>query len=233
MTSFERELLGSHGFSLIPPDGLGAIIFSNPQLLLPSKFVLAYARKQTRSAIFKWVEEKRGWLWNASDYPAEWEKKVKDEPEPISVYHPTAEEISASMGTSMKGFFNGANVRFGAATPAPPAAVVKDGSSLVVTPSSIPSSATRGLDADLSSEGSEDVLEDSDDEPTIIKRVSNSKEEEGAEHEAKFIGPLPTASSQFEVGSSSTVVLDPMSEVTAFFARFDQSEVNDLDTADF
>lgn len=45
--------------------------------------------------------------------------------------------------------------------------VVKDGSSLVVTSSSIPSSATCGFDADLSSdEGSEEVLEDSEDEPT-------------------------------------------------------------------
>ena len=42
---------------------------------------------------------------------------------------------------------------------------VKDGSSLVVTPSSIPNSATRGPDVDLSSEGSKDVLEDLDDEP--------------------------------------------------------------------
>ena len=44
---------------------------------------------------------------------------------------------------------------------------MKDGSSLVVTPSSIPSSANRGLDVDLFFEGSEDVLEDLDDEPII------------------------------------------------------------------
>ena len=44
--------------------------------------------------------------------------------------------------------------------------VMKDGSSLVVTPSSIPSSATCGFDADLSSdEGSEEVLKDSEDGP--------------------------------------------------------------------
>ena len=49
---------------------------------------------------------------------------------------------------------------------------MKDGSSLVVTPSSIPSSATRGLDADLfSDEGSEEVLEDSEDEPVMKTRV--------------------------------------------------------------
>ena len=45
MTSFEEELLGSRGFSLIPIDGLHAIIFANSWLLLPTKFVVAYARK--------------------------------------------------------------------------------------------------------------------------------------------------------------------------------------------
>ena len=42
-----------------------------------------------------------------------------------------------------------------------------------------------------------------------------------------------TAPSQFEVGSSSATVLDLASEVVAFFTRFDQPEVNDLDPADF
>ena len=46
----------------------------------------------------------------------------QDEPEPISLYHPTAEELSASMGTPMEGFFDGVDVAFEAATPAPPAA---------------------------------------------------------------------------------------------------------------
>ena len=45
MTSFEKELMGSRGFSLVPPDRLSAIISANPQLLLPSKSMLAYARK--------------------------------------------------------------------------------------------------------------------------------------------------------------------------------------------
>ena len=49
---------------------------------------------------------------------------------------------------------------------------MKDGSSLVVTPSSILSFATYGPDVDLSFEGSEDVLEDPDDEPIMKKRVS-------------------------------------------------------------
>ena len=49
--------------------------------------------------------------------------------------------------------------------------VVKNGFSQVVTPSSIPSSAIRWLDADLSShEGSEKVLEDSEDRPIMKKR---------------------------------------------------------------
>ena len=48
-----------------------------------------------------------------------------------------------------------------------------------------------------------------------------------------LIGPLPTASSQFEVGSSSATIPDPVQEAATFFARFDQPEVNDLGLADF
>ena len=77
MTSFEKELVGSRGFSLIPPDGLSIVISVNPRLLLPSKSVLAYARKQNRSIIFEWDEEKEGWYWHAGNYPPGWEKKVK------------------------------------------------------------------------------------------------------------------------------------------------------------
>ena len=77
MTSFEKELMGSRGFSLVPPDGLSTIISVNPRLLLPSKSVLAYARKQNRSTIFEWDEEKRGWHWHTGNYPSNWEKKVK------------------------------------------------------------------------------------------------------------------------------------------------------------
>ena len=65
---------------------------------------------------------------------------------------------------------------------------VKDSSSIVVTPSSIPSSATRGPDVDLSSEGSEDVLEDPDNEPVSKKRISNSDKEENVPLEAEFMG---------------------------------------------
>ena len=39
--------------------------------------------------------------------------------------------------------------------------------------------------------------------------------------------------SQFEVGSNSTIVPNPMSEAAAFFIRFDQPEVNDLELVDF
>ena len=63
MTSFEKELIGSRGFSLVPPNGLSIIISANSWLLLPSKSVLAYAKK--------------GWHWHAGDYPLGWEKKVK------------------------------------------------------------------------------------------------------------------------------------------------------------
>ena len=58
---------------------------------------------------------------------------------------------------------------------------------MVVTPSSIPSSATRGLDANLSSEGFEEVLEDSDDEPTMKKKISDFNEE-GGDHKAEAMG---------------------------------------------
>ena len=68
--------MGSYGFSLIPSDGLSTVIFANPQLLLPFKSVLVYAKKQSRSAIFEWVEEDRGWFWHAGDYPTGWEKRV-------------------------------------------------------------------------------------------------------------------------------------------------------------
>ena len=71
------ELAGSRGFSLIPPEGLSTVASINPRLLLPSRSVLAYARKQSRSAIFEWDAEKKGWFWHAGDYPPGWEKKVK------------------------------------------------------------------------------------------------------------------------------------------------------------
>ena len=73
---------------------------------------------------------------------------------------------------------------------------VKDGSSLVVTPSSIPSSAMHGPNADLSSEGSEDVLEDPNDEPTKKKRISDSDEEESVNSETEFMG-MPFSLSLF------------------------------------
>ena len=77
MTSFGHELVGDCGFSLIPSEGLHAIISANPWLLLPTKFVVAYARKQTRSTIFKGQEKEKGWYLYAGEYPAGWEKKVK------------------------------------------------------------------------------------------------------------------------------------------------------------
>ena len=64
----------------------------------------------------------------------------------------------------------------------------KDGSSLIVTPSSIPSSATRSPDTNLSSEGSDDILEDPDDAPILKKRISDSDEEEIAPPEPDFMG---------------------------------------------
>ena len=54
MTSFNEELFGSHGFSLVPFDNLHAIISLNPRLLLPTKSMIAYAKKQNRPAMFEW-----------------------------------------------------------------------------------------------------------------------------------------------------------------------------------
>ena len=45
MILFEQELLGNCGFSLVPPDGLHAVISANHRLLLPTKSVMACARK--------------------------------------------------------------------------------------------------------------------------------------------------------------------------------------------
>ena len=56
---------------------------------------------------------------------------------------------------------------------------VKDGFSLVVILSSIPSSATRGPDVDLSSdEGFKEVLEDSEDELVMKTTVSEFDEDD-------------------------------------------------------
>ena len=77
MTSFEQELLDSHGFSLILLDGLSVVISTNPQLLLPTKSVVVYAKKQIRSTIFEWIEEEKRWFWYVDDYLMGWEKRVK------------------------------------------------------------------------------------------------------------------------------------------------------------
>ena len=50
---------------------------------------------------------------------------------------------------------------------------------------------------------------------------------------AFLIGPFLTAHSQFEAGSSSATISDPVSEAVAFFTHFDQLEVNDLGPAEF
>ena len=64
----------------------------------------------------------------------------------------------------------------------------KGGASLVVTPSSIPGSATRGPDSDLSSKGSDDIFEDPDDALVLKKRISDSDEEGSALPKPDFIG---------------------------------------------
>ena len=62
MDSFVAEFAGSCCFSLIPPEGLGMVASVNLHLLLPSKSVLAYARKQSWSTIFEWDAKKKGWF---------------------------------------------------------------------------------------------------------------------------------------------------------------------------
>ena len=64
----------------------------------------------------------------------------------------------------------------------------KGGASLVVTLSSTPGSATRGPDTDLSSEGSDDILEDLNDAPILKKRISDSDEEGSASPKPDFMG---------------------------------------------
>ena len=64
----------------------------------------------------------------------------------------------------------------------------KGGASLVVTLSSIPGSVTYGPDSDLSSKGSDDILEDPDDAPILKKRISDSDEEGSASPEPDFMG---------------------------------------------
>ena len=59
----------------------------------------------------------------------------------------------------------------------------------MVTPSSIPSSTTRRLNANLSSnKGSEEGLEDDEDESIAKKRVSDSDEDDGGEHKTEAMG---------------------------------------------
>ena len=48
-----------------------------------------------------------------------------------------------------------------------------------------------------------------------------------------LLGPLPTVPSQFEMSNNSAAVPNPVSEVIAFFTRFDQPEVNDLNPTNF
>lgn len=68
MISFGQELLGGRGFFFAPLEGLHAIIFANSRLLLPTKFVVVYAKKQSRSAIFEWQEKEMEWYLYAVSF---------------------------------------------------------------------------------------------------------------------------------------------------------------------
>ena len=74
----------------------------------------------------------------------------------------------------------------------------KGSASLVVTPSSIPSSATRGPDLDLSSEGSTDIFEDPDDVPVLKRTISDSDDKGSTSSEPDLMGMyLPSPLSPF------------------------------------
>ena len=74
----------------------------------------------------------------------------------------------------------------------------KGSASLVVTPSSIPGSATRGPKLDLSLEGSADIFEDPDDVPVLKRTISDSDEEGSASSKLDFMGMyLPSPLSLF------------------------------------
>lgn len=65
-------------------------------------------------------------------------------------------------------------------------------SSLVVTPSSIPVSATRVPRAESSSEEFEEIFEDPEDEPGLGRRISESEEEESVPPETMGMCFLPS-----------------------------------------
>ena len=74
----------------------------------------------------------------------------------------------------------------------------KGSASLIVTPSSIPGSATRGPDLDLSLEGSADIFEDPDDVPVLKRIISDSDEKGSASSRPDLMGMyLPSSSSPF------------------------------------
>ena len=60
MTSFEQELLGNHGFSLIPLDGLSVVISANPQLLVPTKSVWHMLRSKVSLLSLNGLRRKEG-----------------------------------------------------------------------------------------------------------------------------------------------------------------------------
>ena len=72
----------------------------------------------------------------------------------------------------------------------------KGSTSLVVTPS-IPGSATRGPDLDLSSEGSANIFEDLDDVPVLKRTISDSDEEGSASSGPDLMGMYLLSSSSF------------------------------------
>ena len=88
---------------------------------------------------------------------------------------------------------------------------------LVVTPSSIPGSATCGPDLDLSSEGSADIFEDPDDVPVLKRTISDSDEEGSASSEPDLMGmylPSPLFPFFFLYLCFVCILISPLAETS-------------------
>ena len=89
----------------------------------------------------------------------------------------------------------------------------KGSASLVVTPSSILGSATRGPDLDLSSEGFTDIFEDPNDVPVLKRTISDSDEKGSAEPD--FMGMyLPSPLSFFLYLRFICILIFPLAETS-------------------
>uniref|UniRef100_A0A7N2LI47 non-specific serine/threonine protein kinase n=1 Tax=Quercus lobata TaxID=97700 RepID=A0A7N2LI47_QUELO len=222
----------------------------------------------------------------------------EEEPEPLSIYRPTAEEISTSMGVPMEGFFDGAEAVLAMPAPStahktpaktptpsaeqvpregthvegvgettplpaerpspsegaiPPTAVqakttspilplvistsdpfaaisqaAKGGASFVVTPSSIPGSATQtSVGPDIAAGVGMTALAAP---VSPIPAAPSVPVSAVPTTPVSSVPAIPVSATPFEADRSSATVPD---DAASFFVRFDEPEVNDLGPADF